>query len=329
MHWKRRIIAGICGSLCLSGCTSFSAASTNNSRGSSLTAPAGTILIKEGQVIEAGGFRCRLPDGFSWGSDSFTGKTAAGVKEKYQLSESWRTQELMDDVQTKSDQKTGDSIQYLDMLHPGIMLYIMYGIDPSSPSEELTNTEINSSISSYASLFRQAFSIRSFTIDPAAANDEMGQQILTEDGKSVPRTSDDKKWYYISFVSYAGNAEQTSYGASCYPKTYYGILLISSDCLEEGREYYVFAFSNDGNGGILSEDEYEHLFQSIREQFHLSLFYTPQQIVYDENKAMPYGRTYVQIEELFQESQYYYQMKKAEGTEEQDSGFSLNPHSAS
>lgn len=191
-----------------------------------------------------------------------------------------------------------------------IIFYAIYGIDLMSPDENIDSTQVKSSMDKYLSYAKNTLSITSITLDSIAENDEEGNSVL-ENSKTIPRTSSDGKWYYTSFTCYSGKSISTSYNTACFPKTYYGIILLSKDLDQENKRYWrIYIFSNNQEGKTFSEEDYNDIFEQIKESYQLRLFYTIKQLNYDSELDTHNGLNYQQFSNLFINTKNYYVMAK-------------------
>lgn len=178
-----------------------------------------------------------------------------------------------------------------------IILYIYEGKDSASPDTELEDSEARYSMTqTYMQTFRESVDA-SLIPDPSA--------VLNND------------WYVCQMTGYSGEYIMTTYGTLCYPKYYYGVYTLQKE-KDEGkysRRYYGFIFSNDSEGNIMTEADYDSLFGQIKSSFGLSEFYSAPQLEYKESEDFSKGYSYSQYETLFKDATNYYGMS-AEQTEE-------------
>lgn len=170
-----------------------------------------------------------------------------------------------------------------------ILLYVYEGNDINSPDNELTNQEARISIQSYLQIFR-GISNASISSDPdVAVND---------------------KWYVLQFTGYSGEYETTSYGKACYPKYYYGVYTLQSTTDDYNRKFYGFIFSNDSKGTVMNEEDYNYIFNQIKDSFVIKEFYTIPQMEYDAAKDYSDGYDYNQFLRVFADVQNYQGIQK-------------------
>lgn len=180
-----------------------------------------------------------------------------------------------------------------------VILYVYEGMDSASPDTELEDREARYSMTqTYMQTFRESMNA-SLIPDPSA--------VLNN------------KWYVCQMTGYSGEYIMTTYGTMCYPKYYYGIYTLQKE-KDEGkysRRYYGFVFSNDGEGNIMEEIDYNSLFGQIKSSFGLTEFYSAPQLEYEESKDYSNGYSYSQYETLFEDATNYYGMsaEQAEKTE--------------
>lgn len=150
--------------------------------------------------------------------------------------------------------ETVEGDQYF--LSSDIMLYVSEGVDANSPHKELTEKQIRTCICDrYMNYFLSA---------AALSQTSTGSYTLpTDDGKSN----------IVPFTGKGGEALFTTYGAGCYPKTYYGIYVMDIESVDASRSWAGFVFSNDGNGEIFKQSEYENLVSQIKKAYRISSVY--------------------------------------------------------
>lgn len=171
-----------------------------------------------------------------------------------------------------------------------IVFYLYEGHDNSSPDVALSDTQAHSSLTAYIT---NGFST------------EIEQPRLTRD----PLITSNDDWHILAFTGYGGaNYETTTYGSYCYPKSFYGIYVLGRNYFEKthSRIFYGFVFSNDAQGIILEQKEYENLLKQVKDSFNIKEFYTAPQIVYDEKKDYSKGYSYEQLQSLFLNTTNYY-----------------------
>ena len=171
-----------------------------------------------------------------------------------------------------------------------IMFYIYDGVDKNSLHEEITDNEARGSFTNtYISYLRDAVQGK-FNVDPT----------LTY--------SADDKYFVCCLDGNSGDYLTTTYSAMCYPKTYYGIYTLQKNTTTFSRQFYGFIFSNNEDGDIFSEEEYNSLMDDIKTQFDITEFYSTPQIAtnYDTSKDISAGRSYNQMLTLFENTYLYY-----------------------
>ena len=74
------------------------------------------------------------------------------------------------------------------------------------------------------------------------------------------------------------------------------------------RKYFIIMFSNDSNGQIMEESEYNSLFSQVKSLFKLNGFYTKILLPSEKDPALNYynGRSYSQFDELMKDTYNYY-----------------------
>ena len=181
-----------------------------------------------------------------------------------------------------------DNDNYILPSSVDVLLFIYEGCDKKTPDKELNESEVRSSISNYTQQFISDIENAHITLDAGITNNA--------------------EWYTECFTGYGGNNyEITSYGKYCYPKSYYGVYMLQKNItVDYSRKYYGFVFSNDKMGEILSEDEYNTLFNQIKDNFKVKNFYSLPQLNPDPSKDFSKGYSYKQLEELFKDTKNYY-----------------------
>lgn len=171
-----------------------------------------------------------------------------------------------------------------------VIFYVYEGNDKKTPDSALNDTQAHSSMSAY------------ITNGFAA---EVEQARITKD----PLIVNNDDWHTLVFTAYGGSHyEVTTYGSYCYPKSFYGIYVLGRNYIEKthSRKNYGFVFSNDSEGNIFEQKEYEYLLKQIKKSFDIEKFYTPPQITYDKTKDYSQGYSYEQFQNLFFNTTNYY-----------------------
>ena len=135
-----------------------------------------------------------------------------------------------------------------------VMMYLYEGTDANSPHEELEDYEVDSSLGTYMSFFEEPLELYDLNLDCDA--------ILTENGKS----------FAYSFTGSGGEPVTTTYDASCYPKSYYGIFVMDAERTGASRNWAGFVFSNDGTGEFFKKSEYLSLLSQITDAYSIENF---------------------------------------------------------
>ena len=166
--------------------------------------------------------------------------------------------------------------EYSFELDSDVLLYIYDGSDESSLHKEINKGQALSSMKgSYMANFANFVTLRNRMPDAEAG------------------VSDDQRYFTFTFTGNSGDYVSTTYSEMCYPKTYYGIYALESYTNDASRQYYGFIFSNDSEGEIFKQSEYENLMSQIKTQFSVSKFYG----VPGVDPAIDYsdGRSYRQL----------------------------------
>lgn len=171
--------------------------------------------------------------------------------------------------------------EYSFALDGNVMLYIYEGLDTNSPHKQLTNTQAKMCLSnSYSSLFRNLISAKNVYYDADIS------------------TSDDDRYYALCFTASGGEYLTTTYSEICYPRTYYGIFAMEQTTETSDRRWYGFVFSNDAEGEIFKESEYNYMLSQIKTALNISSFYTqavPGSFNYNAFYDVSNGRSYEQL----------------------------------
>lgn len=170
-----------------------------------------------------------------------------------------------------------------------VLFYIYEGNDKKSPDPELEDGEVRSSFGSY--------------IQNGFGSEVEEPRIMMDAG-----ITSNNDWYTLCFTGYGGATQEiTTYGVYCYPKSYYGVYLLQKGVSEDHtRNYYGFVFSNDGQGDIFTEEEYDLLFGQIKSGFEINEFFSLPQLNYDAAQDFSDGYNYKQLQELFKDTWNYY-----------------------
>lgn len=209
-----------------------------------------------------------------------------------------------------------DTTAYSTAYNENTYLYIFEGVDRATPDEELTDSEIKMSVSTYiqnsigANLTLEGMLTDSEPIPKSPKNVD---EYTIEATKWLFNEKLNGDYYVLSFTAYFGDYMSSTYGTLCYPFTYYGVFLLDKECKQGSiRRWYGFVFANDSAGGYFSEEEYTDLFEQIKQEFGISTFYTnpwdKQDYFYDADKDYRKGRSYSQYKELLLGTTQYYKM---------------------
>ena len=170
-----------------------------------------------------------------------------------------------------------------------VMLYIFDGIDENSPHQEITEDQAQRSAETYMRYM-----------------EELMDGNLKDDVRGV--LNRDESLYVSCFTGYGGEDIDTTYGVSCYPKTYYGMFAVQFTTTTKCRQFYGFCFSNNGEGEIFKESEYTYLLEEIKSKLNVEKLYTRHQTEddYDPLRDVSNGRSYEQMLILFDNTYIYY-----------------------
>ncbi len=314
---KKRIavLAGILCSLMLNGCSFSSFSGTKSDTEQSLI-PSDALIATADNKIKLGEKDLNIPEGYTIGTGTFTDSTS---NNQFELVGVWKTEDKEATPSTISNDVSsllGDISQntdYKEAIDNDILFYVLSGEDKASPDRELSRGEVKSSLAAYNTYLTSLLSINYPMIDDITLNDSDGYPIVDELGNTSPRVSADGKWYYTAFTATSGKGITTTYNTLCYPKSYYGILLLGKDQNpDHSREYRIFVFSNDGNGKIMGRNEYDSLFKQIKNIYQLHGFYTMPQLstMKDSLKNYYNGRSYLQFNDLMLDTHNYYILKE-------------------
>ena len=207
-------------------------------------------------------------------------------------------------------------VAYISPADSSIMFYTYAGNDLKTPDKELTSMEAIASMKSYLQNLIDEGSNRT--------NVMLGN---VNDLNSADYGGYDY-WVY-AFSGYENRDTIVStYNATLYPKSFYGIILLEKDVDEvPSRNWYMFVFSNNDNV-VFEEDDYTRIFtKDLLEQFgimgnHPTLFTEAQAaqraaagVETDPDDVTPNGYNYEQFLNLFADTMNYYQIKPNISTE--------------
>lgn len=226
--------------------------------------------------IELTDFTLKLPDGYVYTKVERTMESDNGNSIPYNLYYVW---------QKKSDN------EYILDYDGDTLLYIFEGVDTNSPHKSISSAQAKQSISLYASILTSAVSSTIPVFD------------------TEPVITSDKKNYAISFYTNSGNYTTTTYGENLYPKTYYGLYTLNTKNVNASRKFYGFIFSNDTEGEIFKQSEYENLFSQIKKAFGITEFYYVKSRV--PELQFKTGRTYEDlVKDVIYEQQQPYLLER-------------------
>ena len=312
---KKVVLMSLISALALSGC-SFSSFTGTNAAAEEPLVPTDALVATDNSNISLGVGNIKISDDYTIGTGEFTNSTS---NNKFTLSGVWKTVEKEEaaastssvDVEPSTEDAT-QSIEYKEAVDNDILFYVMAGEDNTSPDRDLSTTEAKSSLAAYNNYLSTLLSLNYPMIDDISLNDSEGKPIVDEQGKMAARTSTDGNWYYTTFTATSGEKVTTTYNTLCYPKSYYGIMVLGTNQNQDySRKYFIFVFSNDSQGEIMSESDYNNLFTQIKSIFKLRGFYTAPQPSDKNDPATNYynGRTYEQFNDLMQDTYNYYILK--------------------
>ena len=326
---KRRfvlLLSSIC-VLSMTGC-GISSFSGTKVAAEENTVPSDALVAIEDTQISLDTGNIKIPDGYTIGSGEFTDSTSSSTSSnKFTLYGIWKTEDddsnETEDTTESTDVEiaaTEEMTDYKQVTDNDLIFYVMFGEDNNSPDRELSKSEVNTSLKAYNSYLSSLLSFNYPSIDDITLNDSEGQPIVDEQGNISARTSKDGNWYYTTFTATSGEKVITTYSTICYPKTYYGIMMLGTDQNPDySRKYFIFVFSNDSNGEILAEDEYNSLFNQIKTLYSLDGFYTTVQLSAEKDDSTNYynGRSYAQFDDLMQDTYNYFILKGNSETEDE------------
>ncbi|MCR4567590.1 MAG: hypothetical protein K5769_06040 [Pseudobutyrivibrio sp.] len=291
MRKKIVIITALMSAIFLSGCSVSSFSGPKDRK--DVVVPDGDLGSLESNNIDIGGSQLELP------SDMILGKVEIEAKDAgYTLYGLW---------------DKGDNDFYIEKKDNDISFYMIEGIDTKTPDDVLDSEKVKASMSSYMQKFEKITGCSMPRIDNVNLTDETGASIKNEAGKNMARISTDKKWYYTTFTCNGGDKLSTTYGSLCYPKTYYGFIMMQANHDKDyARKFNIIAFSNNKKGEIFEEDEYNSVFSQIKSIYSLDKFYSEPQIKYNPELDYSNGRSYAQFQEMFADTKNYYILKDSE-----------------
>lgn len=308
---KKKIAVLLSGLMILSitGCgfSNFSGTEGTGKVTEQIIVPSDAILAQENNVISLDIGDIKVPDGYTIGSGKFTDPT---TKKDFSVIGVWKTEKKEDAASTDlSETEQAAFVNYKTITDEDILFYVMYGDDNLSPDAELGISEVRTSLSTYNNYFKTLLSLNFPVIDDITKNDTNGNPVVDESGNLSARISIDKKWYYTTFTATSGQSLTTTYSTICYPKSYYGVMMLEAQqSPEHSRKYYTFVFSNNSKGEIFNKEDYYSLFSQVKKLYDLYGFYTAPQLSAEKDQSINYynGRSFEQLNDLFKDTFNYY-----------------------
>lgn len=306
----------------MSGC-SFSSFTGSNTSAEESEIPSDVLVASEENKISVGSgiADITVPEDYKVGSGEFTDQTG----NKFNLYGIWKNKNSTDSVSENVSSNETTTVDYKSPTDKDIEFYAMYGEDTMSPDAELELGEVRTSLATYNGYLSSLISLNYPMIDDISLNDSNGQPVVDKSGNTSPRMSRDGKWYYTTFTATSGDSVSTTYNTLCYPKSYFGIMMLGTNQNEDSsRKYYIFVFSNDSTGKIMSEAEYDMLYSQIKSVYSLDGFYTAPEMsdssMVDKSKNYYNGRTYSQFEALMEDTYNYYIIHGTDSSTSTDTG---------
>lgn len=316
MKRKVALFVSILCALSMTGC-SFSSFGETKAKAEEVTVPSDALIISDSNKISLDVGDIKIPDGYTIGSGDFTDSSSGNA---FSLVGVWKTVEEEAATSASSDELlVEETPDYKSAVDNDIMFCCMYGEDTSSPDKELDRGEVKSSLSVYSNYLTTFLSLNYMMMDDLTLNDSEGTPIVDDSGKTSTRISKDGNWYYTTFTCTSGEKLTTTYNTLCYPKSYYGLIMLGTNQNPDySRKYFIFMFSNDSEGNIMEEAEYNSLFTQIKSLYDLHGFYTPVLLSSEKDSSKNYynGRTYAQFNDLMLDTYNYYILKETNGAAE-------------
>lgn len=322
----------------LTGC-SFS--SFTGGKNKETVIPENSLIITEKKSIDLASGKLAIPEGYIIGEAEVTDASSGN---QYKLTGIWEEKEEQNDAleegteevniddldMTKLDNTGAEeepAVEYKEPEDKDILFYYVEGEDTTSPDEVISGMQISSCMNVYVRYLKDLILLNYPMIDDITMNDAKGNPVTSETGAIKDRVSKDGKWFYTTFTCTSGEGKQTTYNTLCYPKTFYGIVLLSTNTKNNcSRDFRMYVFSNDGEGKILKENDYTRFMDQIKSDYSLSGFYTAP--VIDENNSAKTnyynGRSYAQFEDLMQDTYNYFTLKENNQEEEKEEGIKFN-----
>lgn len=338
---KRVIVISLCGLVMFNGC-SFSSF-TGGKKDMGPVIPENALVVSENNSIDIGPGKIKIPEGYVLGEtsviDGYTKNeySFAGIWEKKEEEQEKTTDDelnideldmdKLDDKSLSEENSEVPTVEYKEAVDPDVLFYAISGEDKSSPDKELAMDQVRSCMNVYVGYFRDLLTLNYPMLDDITKNDKTGKPEVDESGYTSTRISKDRKWYYTTFTCTSGDAKTTTYNTMCYPKTYFGVVMLSVDLQNDSsREFHLLAFSNDSEGKIMSEADYDSFFGKIKTDYNLSGFYTAPEMVEEANSSTNLydGRTYAQFNDLMQDTYNYYSLKNSNVDEESEQGLTFD-----
>lgn len=209
-----------------------------------------------------------------------------------------------------------DTDAYITPYHENVSMIIYEGIDRTTPNNELTNSQMNTSFYSYFQTSIMAnLTVRNTAKDFGVPYPKTGVDVekVPEMNKFLYNEKLNGKYYVYTVFTYSGDYMTTTYGIQCFPHTYYGIFLMEKNAFDGSfRRWYAFIFCNDSKGNIFSENDYNDMMKQIKSTFKIEMFptsqYNKEAVNYDETKDRRNGLSYEQLLNAFTLTSQYHTM---------------------
>lgn len=289
--------------------------------------PSDALVAIEGKEITLDTGKIKVPEGYTIGSGNFTDSTK---NNPFSLIGVWKTTEdeavteLSIDAELEEAEKKAD---YKTAIDNDIVFYIMSGKDTTSPDKDLDKGQVKASLTTYSNYLSKLLNLNYLMIDDLTSNDAQGTPLYDDNGKALTRISSDSNWYYTTFTCTSGEKLTTTYNTLCYPKSYYGIMMLGANQNQDhSRSFFIIMFSNDSKGQIPEESEYNSLFTQVKSLFKLNGFHTPTLLSSEKDPALDYynGRSYSQFDELMKDTYNYYILNENNNSATEDASVETN-----
>ncbi len=291
----------------ITGC-SFSNFGGTTKTDEAVVVPKDSLVAIEGQEIVFDNGKIQIPEDYTIGSGNFTNPTD---NTPFSLVGIWKTteEEATTEISTDESEEVQKKVDYKNAIDNDIVFYVMSGEDTTTPDKDLDKGQVKTSLTTYYNYLYKLFNMSHLKMDDLTLNDAEGKNIKDDSGKTSTRISSDGNWYYTTFTCTSGDKLKTTYNTNCYPKTYYGIMMLGANQNPDySRKYFIIMFSNDSNGQIMEESEYNSLFSQVKSLFKLNGFYTKILLPSEKDPALNCynGRSYSQFDELMKDTYNYY-----------------------